>query len=260
MKTVIIIQARMGSTRLPGKVMEKIHGIPSIGIILKRLKKTKEADEVVVATSKKKENGILLKYLKKIKANYFCGSEDNVINRFYKTAKKYKATIIVRITGDCPLIDVKIVDSFIRKFKKKKPDYLSNCLPWTYPDGLSVEVFSFALIKKVEKKATKKQRQNGGVIISYLVDNPNSINSININCPIKKIPRYRLTLDEDVDLRLIRKIYKNFSPNIYFRFKEIVKFAKKNKKLFKINSKINSNLISQEIMNNKFLKNKKKTI
>ena len=109
----------MRSTRLPGKVMKKIAGTPVIGIILKRLKKTKEANKVIVATAKNKENEILLKYLKKIKANYFCGSEDNVINRFYKTAKKYKATIIVRITGDCPLIDVKIVDSFIRKFKKK---------------------------------------------------------------------------------------------------------------------------------------------
>ena len=235
MKTIIIVQARMGSTRLPGKVMKKIEGIPTIELILKRLKKTKEADQIVVATSKNKKNKSLIEHLKKIKAEYFCGDENNVLNRFYKTAKKYNAQVIVRITSDCPLVDVKIVDDFIKKFKKEKVDYLSNCLPWTYPDGLDVEVFSFNLLKKVEKKATKLERENGGVIISYLRNNFNSINSINVPCPIKNLPRYRLTIDEEIDLKLIRKIYKNFSPNIHFGFSEIIKFAKKNKKLFKQN-------------------------
>ena len=132
-------------------------------------------------------------------------------------------------------MDVKIVDEFIKKFKKHKPDYLSNCAPWTYPDGLDVEVFSYELLKKAERKATKFQRGEGGVIIRYLIDNPNSINSINITCPIKKLPKYRLCVDEEIDLHLIRKIYENFKPNIYFGFKEIIKFAKKNKKLFQIN-------------------------
>ena len=110
MKTVIIVQAHMRSTRLPGKVMKKIAGTPVIGIILKRLKKTKVANKVIVATSKNKENEILLKYLKKIKASYFCGSDNDVVNRFYKAANKHKAKIIVRITADCPLVDPKIVD------------------------------------------------------------------------------------------------------------------------------------------------------
>jgi len=241
MKTVIIVQARMGSVRFPGKVMKKIVGIPMIGIILKRLNKTKEADKIIVATSKDKDNKALLVYLKKIKTSYFCGSSNDVVNRFYKVANKYKAKIIVRITADCPLVDVKIVDEFIKKFKKNRPEHLSNCLPWTYPDGLDVEVFSYQLLKKIQKKATKSQRQDGGVIIKYLRDNPNSINSIHINCPVKKLPRYRLTVDEEVDLRLVRKIYENFSPDIHFGFKEIIKFAKKNKKLFKTNLKIKLN-------------------
>jgi len=241
MKTVIIVQARMASTRLPGKVMKKIVGIPTIGIILKRLKKTKEADEIIVATSKNEKNIALLRYLKKNKTIYFCGSENDALNRFYKAATKYKAKIIVRITADCPLVDVKIVDEFIKKFKKYKPDYLSNCMPWTYPDGMDVEVFSYELLKRVEKNATKQQRRNGGVIISYLKDNSNSINSINIACPIKKLPKYRLTVDEEIDLRLVRKIYENFRPNIYFGFNEIIKFAKKDKKLFKTNINIKSN-------------------
>ena len=241
MKTIIIIQARMGSTRLPGKVMKKIVGIPTIGIIYKRLRKTKEAKKVIVATSKNKENEILIKYLKKIGADYFCGSEDDVLNRFYKTASKHKAKIIVRITADCPLVDVKIVDDFIKKFKKNRPDYLSNCEPWTFPDGLDVEVFSYDLLKKAEKKANEFHRGEGSVIIRYLRDNRNLINSINVPCPIKKLPKIRLTIDEEIDLQVIRKIYENFRPNIYFGFNKIMKFAKKNKELFAKNLMIKLN-------------------
>ena len=230
----------MGSTRLPGKVMKKIVGIPAIGIILKRLKKTKEAQKIVVATSKNEENKVLINYLKKIKASYFCGSENDVLNRFYKTATKHKAEIIVRITADCPLVDVQIVDDFIKRFKKNKPDYLSNglWLPWTYPDGLDVEVFSYGFLKKAEKKANTLQRRDGAVVSEYLRDNPDSIKWMNITCPIKKISKYRLSVDEEIDLHLIRKIYEYFSPNIHFDLKQIVNFAKKNKKLFSINSMI----------------------
>jgi glutamate-1-semialdehyde 2,1-aminomutase len=242
MKTVIIIQARMGSYRLPGKVMKKISGIPTIGLILKRLEKTKEADQIVVATSKSSKEKKLIKYLKKIKANYFCGSENDVVNRFYNTAKKYKAKIIVRITADCPLVDINIVDDFIKKFKNKRIDYLSNCLPYSYPNGMDIEVFSYRLLKKVEKNATTYHRQNSGVIIRYLKENFNSIKSINIICPIKKIPKYRLTVDYKSDLQLVRKIYKNFRPNIYFGLKEVLKLAKKEKKLFKTNLIVKSKL------------------
>jgi len=241
MKTVIIIQARMGSTRLPGKVMKKIVGIPTIGIIYKRLKKSKEAEKVIVGTSNNKKNKTLIEYLKKIKATYFCGSENDVLDRFYKTATQCKAKIIVRITADCPLVDVNIVDDFIKKFKVNKVDYLSNCEPWTYPDGLDVEVFSYELLKKAAKEANEFQRQAGGVLIRYLRDNRKFIKSINISCPIKKIPKFRLTIDEEVDLKLIRRIYENFSPNIYFGFKDIIKFSKKNMKLFNSNRMIKLN-------------------
>ena len=96
MKTIIMVQAKMGSTRLPNKIMEKIVGIPTIQIILKRLKKTREADKVIVVTSNNKENKELIEYLKKVKTSYFCGSENDVVNRFYKAANKYKAEILTK--------------------------------------------------------------------------------------------------------------------------------------------------------------------
>jgi len=145
MKTVIIIQARMGSSRLPDKIMKIINGKPMIELIVKRLKKSKQANEVVVATSNQPENKVLINHLKKIKAKIFIGKENDVLDRFYRAAKKFKADIVVRITADCPFVDAGLIDDFIKQFKNKKPDYLANCLPWTFPDGLDTEVFSFEL-------------------------------------------------------------------------------------------------------------------
>ena len=240
MKTAIIIQARMNSTRLPGKVMKLVKGMPIIELIVKRLKKSKEVDEIIVATSNQTENKTLIDFLKKKNIKTFIGKEKDVLNRFYQAAKKFKVDTIVRITADCALVDVELVDNFIRKFKKKKPDYLSNCSPWTFPDGLDIEVFSFEVLEKIEKRAKLKHRESGGVLISYLQDKDNSknIKKINIKCHDKKLFKYRLCVDEEVDLILIRKIYEHFYPNKYFNWKQIMSFAKKNKKLFKINSKL----------------------
>ena len=140
MKTTIIIQARMASSRFPGKILKKIRNNTIIELIVKRLKKAKLVNDIVVATSNIKENKPLINFLKKKKIKFFCGSENDVLSRFYSAAKKNKSKIIIRITGDCPLADPNIVDEFISEFKKNNYDYLSNVNPWTYPDGLDVEV------------------------------------------------------------------------------------------------------------------------
>ena len=243
MKTIIIVQARMSSSRLPNKVMKTINGKPMIELIVKRLKKSKEANDVVVATSRESENKVLIEHLKKIKTKVFIGKENDVLDRFYRAAKKFKADIIVRITADCPFVDAGLIDDFIKRFKNKKPDYLANCLPWTFPDGLDIEVFSFELLEKIARKAKLKHRISGGVLISYLKDNDNykKIKKIDIPFPIKNLPKYRLCVDEEIDLKLIRKIYEHFHPNIYFNWKQIINFAAKNKKLFKINSELKLN-------------------
>ena len=241
MKTTIIIQARMSSTRLPGKILKKIAGIPTIELIVKRLKKSKLANDIIIATSNNSENKPLINYLKKKKIKYFCGSEKDVLSRFYFTAKKYKSKIIVRITGDCPLTDSSIVDEFIDKFKKHKVQYLSNTNPWTYPDGYDVEVFSFDLLKDAFKKAKKHHRKNGGVLISYLRDNKN-YRIKNIKSKIKGgFNKIRLTVDEKVDLELIRILYDKFKPNLFFGINDIAKMYKKNKNLFKKNSHLKLN-------------------
>lgn len=235
MKTTAIIQARISSTRLPGKVLEKIQGFTLIQLIVKRLKKSKLVDDILVATSINKENKILTDHLKRNNIKFFCGSEKDVLSRFYFAAKKNKSKNIVRITADCPLVDPVIVDKCISEFKNSNVQYLSNTNPWTYPDGLDVEVFSFKLLSEAFKKAKKKHRRSGGVLTAYLRDNKD-YKIKNIKCEIKgKFKNIRLTIDEKVDLELIRDLYKKFKPNLFFGIKEISKLYRKEKNFFKKN-------------------------
>ena len=185
MKASVIIQARMGSSRLPGKVMKKIVGMPMIGLIIKRLKRAKNCEKIIVATSKNPENKILVDYLKKNKVLISLGSENDVLSRYYKAATEHKCKTIVRITADCPLADPKILDYFVKKFSEKNFDYLSNFEPWTYPDGLDVEVFNYKLLKKANKIATKHNRRGGGVLFDFLRENKSRYKIGNIRCKIK---------------------------------------------------------------------------
>ena len=151
MKTAVIVQARLGSTRLPRKVLKKINGKTLIEIIYARLSKTKFVDQIIFSIPNTKENNELEAFLRKKKFLYFRGDENDVLSRYYQTAKKFKIDNIVRITGDCPLVDYEIVDEFIKVFLKEKRLRI-KLQPWTYPDGLDTEVFSFKLLSHAQKK------------------------------------------------------------------------------------------------------------
>ena len=154
MNIVAIVQARMGSTRLPKKVMRDINGTPLIGILLKRLSLSKKIEKIILATSENIVNDPLVNYVRSLGYSVEKGSENNVLERFYLTAAKYNADIVVRITGDCPLIDSKVVDDVIDLFLDNNLEYASNTNPPTFPDGLDVEVMSFKSLKKAYKTAT----------------------------------------------------------------------------------------------------------
>tara|TARA_X000000950_G_scaffold289544_1_gene415299 strand:- start:920 stop:2959 length:2040 start_codon:yes stop_codon:yes gene_type:complete len=240
MSIAIIIQARLGSTRLPEKVLKKINDKSIIELIYKRLSRSKLINHIIVAIPKTKRDDKLAHFLKKKNIKFYRGNESDVLFRFYQTVKKFNLKTIVRITADCPVADPKIVDHFVKLFKKKKVDYLSNCNPWTYPDGLDVEVFNNKILNYAQKNAKKKHRLNGGVLISFLRENK-KFKVYNVKCPEKDANKYRITVDEEIDFYLIKKIYDNFKPNIYFDFKKILLMAKKNKKLFSVNSNISLN-------------------
>ena len=128
-----------------------------------------------VKTTKEKKDDKLVRYLSKKKIKFFRGNNENCLNRYFYAAKKFNIQTVVRITGDCPLVDSKLVDEFIKEFKKKKVEYLSNTFPYSFPDGLDIEVFSFDFLRKVFKvDGKKKQLEN--VVIDYFRKNYKKIN------------------------------------------------------------------------------------
>lgn len=158
MKILCIVQARMGSERLPGKVMKEINGKPMISYTLDSLKKSKYIDEIVLATSTQKINDPLAEYVEKINFNVFRGDdEDNVLERYKLTSDQYKGDVIIRVTGDCPLINPIIVDHVVTKFLMYNYDYVRLDVPDTFQRGFDVEVFSKEALEKVYKKVCSKE-------------------------------------------------------------------------------------------------------
>ena len=148
MKVVAIVQARMGSTRLPNKVMKPIGGVPMIEVLLARLARAKEVNEIMVATSVGPRNQPLADHVNSLGYKCYRGSENDVLDRYLQTAKSAQADYVVRITGDCPLVDPALVDDVIRQFVAADVDYFSNTSPPTFPDGLDIEVFTFNALQQ----------------------------------------------------------------------------------------------------------------
>ena len=237
MKTVAIVQARMGSTRFPGKVMEDICGRTLIEIVLSRLSKSKKIDQIVVATSKNSNNYKLIKFLQE--KNYFVyqGSEKNVLQRYYKAAHEVNADTIVRITGDCPLTDAKLVDRCIEKYQSSNVDYLSNVEPTSFPDGLDVEVFSFKSLSDANKLAQSDfDREH----VTPFIRNSKANSIASITSPLD-YSKHRWSVDEPEDLELVRRIFNFFSPKIDFSWQEVLNLYEKYPEKFYVNSHIKNN-------------------
>ena len=236
-KVLAIIQARYNSTRFPGKVVKKINNKTVLEILIKRLSKSKFISKIIVACSNNQKDKVILNVCKKLRVNYFVGSENDVLDRFYKAAKKYRALNIVRITADCPLLDYTIVDEVISNFFLRKVDYASNIHPPTFPDGLDVEVFKFKALKEAYIKA--KQPTEREHVTPFIINNK-KFKKYNLK-NYKDFSFLRLTLDEKEDFILIEKIIKNFKNNLNFNLKNILALYKKKKKTFLINKHLSRN-------------------
>tara|TARA_B100000886_G_C20399586_1_gene481937 strand:- start:36 stop:743 length:708 start_codon:yes stop_codon:yes gene_type:complete len=232
MKTIAIIQARMGSTRLPGKVMMKIIGKPIIEHLIDRVSKSGYINDIVVATSNKTENQELINFLKLKGIKIFIGDEEDVLSRYYLTAKKYQAKNIVRITADCPLIDYSVIDSTIKAYFKDTVDYTSNIFPRSFPKGLDTEVFSFKSLEKAFKESNKKYDREH--VTPYIRESGKfKISNFSYK---KDLSHVRLTVDWKEDFILIDKIFNIFKPNALFNWLDIISIMDKDPNLYKINS------------------------
>ena len=214
-KTVIIVQARLDSTRLPGKVLRPVLGRPLLAYQVERLKRVTLADDVVIATTTNSSDNPIVRLCESQRISVFRGSEKNVLERHYAAAKAFGADVVVRVSGDCPLMDPLVVDRVIRYFldHRDRFDFVSNCPgydePSTYPRGMDVEVFSFRCLEEAHREArepldrehvTRFIRRHGHRFgldhLSYHRDEG----------------RLRLTVDTEEDFELVRKVLEDLYP------------------------------------------------
>ena len=224
---VAIIQARLGSTRFPEKILKEINGISVIHLLLERLKKSKYINNIIMAIPNDFRNNKLEKHIRKIEnIKVFRGDEFNVLQRYYMAVRSYKNCNILRITGDCPLIDPYIVDEMYEIFESKKIDYISNTIKPTFPDGLDVELFNKRTLdftyKNVRLKFDKEH------VTPFMKRSKKIVRSDFFYK--KDLSSYRITIDEQEDLKNIKKICDYFYPNIYFSLEDILKNLKDIKK------------------------------
>ncbi len=234
METAIILQARLGSKRLPGKVLKKINGKTILEYTIKRLKKTKLSKNIIIATTKRDEDQKIIKVAKKTNCHTFRGSTNNVLNRYYKAAVYYKVKNIVRICSDSPLIDPKIINKVYFFYLKNNYDYVSNKIFPSYPIGMGVEIVNFESLKKANK-LTKNSHEKEHVT-AYIYKRPKKFKIKNIGLK-KKLLNYRVVLDYAEDFKLISNILKYFSKQKKdFFLKDIIKYIDRNPILKKINN------------------------
>lgn len=232
----VILQARMGSQRLPGKVLRPIAGRPMLEWCLLRLGDSKRCGRVIIATTTAPPDDAIVPLCEQFETPHFRGSEDDVLSRYYEAARYFRIDPVIRVTSDCPLIDPHVLDALINAFAAAKVDYMSNTLnERTFPLGLDAEIFSFAALEQAYQSATKPYEREH--VTPYLYQHPQQFrlagykNSINLS-------HFRVTVDTQEDLRLADAIYAHFiARGVGHRFSldELIEFLSTRPELVEIN-------------------------
>jgi spore coat polysaccharide biosynthesis protein SpsF (cytidylyltransferase family) len=233
--TLVILQARMSSRRLPGKVLLTLNDKPIIYWQIKRILRAKSITKLVVAISVHPSDDILANYLDEIAQEYIRGPLDNVLERFIQANKLYNPQSIVRITGDCPFVMPEIIDSVVNLFNETKYDYVSNVVDLTFPDGLDVEVFKANILEKLMNyplTCAEKEHVTLGILNrkdDFIIGNYSNN---------KNLSHYRWTVDTAEDYNFVSKIFANFrSSEVAFTFNDIQRFIENNPGINQINRK-----------------------
>jgi spore coat polysaccharide biosynthesis protein SpsF len=229
---LVVLQARMSSTRLPGKVMSQINGHPMIYWEISRISKAKLVNKIVVAISDQKSDDILADYLDSIHQDYIRGSLDNVLSRYVKAEENYNPSAIIRLTADCPLVMPELIDQYLEIFYKNDFEYLSNTLELSYPDGLDIEIIAPGIFKKLLVSSLSKEEQEHVTLGIYSRKDKFRTYNVSNNANISE---FRWTVDTSDDLAFVKSVYAHFeSKEIDFTFKDVLTFVKKNPNLNRI--------------------------
>ncbi|MCX7797079.1 MAG: glycosyltransferase family protein [Melioribacter sp.] len=236
----VIIQARVGSTRLPNKIFKELCGKPVLWHVVNRVSKSKIIDKIVVATTILKEDDVTERFCKENSILYYRGSSEDVLSRYYEAAIKFKADLILRITSDCPLIDPVIIDKMLEEFfssyEKERIDYMSNSIVRTFPRGLDVEIFPFSTLEKAYFEANKNYEREH--VTPYIYQNPEKFKIKNYANKVD-YSFYRLTLDTIEDYELIKRIYEFlYNENKIFLFEDVIKLFEEKPELVEINKEV----------------------
>ena len=235
MKVVAIIQARMGSTRLAGKVLMNIAGKPMLWHVVSRLNYSKLINKIIIATSANKSDDPIEAFCDRYRVDYLRGSEEDVLDRYYQAARAYQADPIVRITADCPLIDPEVTDKTISGYVNNAEIFngASNTIHRTYPRGLDTEVMSFSALGACWEKANRDyQREH---VTAYIYEHPDLFKMYSVENNVD-LSHLRWTVDEGVDMDFVREIYgRLYKENDIFLMNEVLDILEREPTLKEIN-------------------------
>lgn len=231
MKIVAIVQARMGSTRFPGKVMRPVNGVPLIELLLRRLSGSRQLDEIVLATTENSADRPLAESVAALGYRVCQGSEQDVLDRYYQAARGSSPDAVVRITGDCPLMDPELVDQLVGRFRLGGVDYLTNTLPPSFPDGLDIEVISFSALEQAALQAAEPfQREH----VTPFIRESGRFSTANIEHD-EDLSQERWTVDEPADFEVVRTVFEHFHPRTDFSWLEVLELRRSRPELFLAN-------------------------
>lgn len=242
MKVAALVQARMGSTRMPGKMLMEIAGRPMLLQVINRLKCSGSIDIVTVATTINKKDDAIEEFCRANKINFYRGSEDDITDRLYRAGLMAHADIIVRVWGDCPLVDPFLIDEGVEEFKKQKADYLSNFLPEkSYPHGLEFEIYSIHILEEITLNT--KDNFFKEFPFEFVRENSHRFKTVSLKNAEDLYDLANFTVDYPQDREVMSKILQHFAQKKpVFGFTDVVKYCKENKKIISKNIGLKRNI------------------
>jgi len=235
MNITAIVQARMGSTRLPGKVLMDLGGESVLARVVRRLRRASQIREIVIATSDSPNDDAILRECDRLCVSCFRGPEHDVLGRYWQAAEQFRCDLIVRVTSDCPLIDPDVVDEVITACITKQADLACNELPRTFPRGLDVEVLTIETLRRAQEMSDQSYQREHVTPVIY--ERPDVFSIISVQTE-PDLSHYRWTVDTSEDLTLIRAIYDHFENRDDFGWRAAVELIRRRPELAEINARI----------------------
>jgi spore coat polysaccharide biosynthesis protein SpsF len=242
LKVVAIVQARMGSTRLPGKVLQDIEGESMLARVVNRLRGARLIDESLVATTDQPADDAVVQECKRCSFAVFRGDENDVLDRYFRAAQFSRSDVVVRITSDCPLIDPAVIDKTVQAFLHAQPDYSSNGLVRTYPRGLDTEVMTVQALERAWRSADQAYERIH--VTPYIYEHPAEFKILSVTAA-EDYSHYRWTVDTPEDLEFVRAVYCRLKTAGQFGIQEVLELLRREPELQEINRFITQKALHQ---------------